>query len=421
MSGARLARDAAGATLPACENRHPQTSFQLDGLTDPAMPVASRLSGRDERAALLGPLAPLFDDRFVQSCDLYEPYVEGLAAQAFVATGLADACASPRTLDELVAAAGLDPAVAPVPAAWLLEMMAARGVVRQSGGRWVLTALPAPVDVAGFRAAQAGHDPACLPAYDLAAYAARHYPAVLSGAASGEEILAAPDALEMWSGYFANGNALYAVSNQLGAIAAAAALSDRPGRVLELGAGLGSAAEALLARTPREAIAEYRFTDASPLFLRRAKRALERRHADRGLAFAALDIDRPFAEAGVAARSLALVYAVNVLHVAHDLGATLAEIGASLESGGALVFAECVRPVAGRPLHAELPFNLLAAFRAPVLHPAWRPNGGFLTPEQWTAALHASGFRDVAVLPDFTAVRDAYPSFVVAAITARAA
>lgn len=383
------------------------------------MPIASRLTGRDERATLFGPLAPLFDDRFVRSCDLYEPYVEALAAEAFVATGLAGACVVPRTVDEAIVAAALDPAVARVPAAWLFAMMAARGTLARDGERYLVSGPLDAGDPDALRAAQAAHDPACLPAFDLAAYAARHYRTVLAGEIPGEQVLATPEALDLWSGYFANANALYAVSNALGAHAAAQALAQRAGEVLELGAGLGSAADALLAAAPREAIATYRCTDASPLFLRRARRALDRRYADRNLTYAALDIDRPFAAAGVTPRSQALVYAVNVLHVAHDLAATLAEVRAALGPGGALVFAECVRPTPARPLHAELPFNLLAAFRAPVLHPVWRPNGGFLTPEQWAAALEANGFRDVTVLPDVGAIRADYPSFVVAAITAR--
>jgi SAM-dependent methyltransferase len=385
------------------------------------MPVASRLSGRDERVALLGALAPLFDDRFVRSCDLYEAYVEGLACEAFAATGLAAACATPRTLPEAIDAAGLDAAVALVPAAWLCAMLAARGALDSAGGRHHLRAAPPPADLAALRAAQAGHDPGCLPAYELAAYAARHYPAVLSGAVSGEQVLAAPEALDLWTGYFSNANALYAVSNAVGAIAAGHALARLPGAVLELGAGLGSAAEALLERVPRAAITSYRLTDASPLFLRRAQRALRPRCAGLDLQAALLDIDRPFADAGIAPRSVALVYAVNVLHVARDLGAALAEVREALAPGGALVIAECLRPLEGRPLHAELPFNLLGAFRAPVLDPQWRPNGGFLTPSQWRAALEAHGFRDVAVLPDLDAIRDAYPSFVVGAITARPA
>jgi SAM-dependent methyltransferase len=385
------------------------------------MPVASRLTGRDDRAALLGELAPLFDDRFVRSCDLYEPYVEALAREIFAACGLERVFAAPCTVDAAIAAAGLDAAVARVPVAWLCALLARAGQLAQDGDRYGPPGPHPARDAAALRAVQAAHDPACLPAYDLAAYAAGHYPAVLAGRVSGEAALAEPAALDLWSSYFSNANALYGVSNAVGARAASRALGACPGAVLELGGGLGSGAEALLAQAPRESITTYQFTDASPLFLRRAKRALQPRHADRALAFAALDIDAPFAAAGIAPGSVALVYAVNVLHVALDLGATLAEIRAALQPGGALVFAECVRPRDGLPLHEELVFNLLERFRSPRLDPVWRPNGGFLTPGQWRTALAENGFRDVAVMPDVAAIHDAYPSFAVGAVTARPA
>jgi hypothetical protein len=80
---------------------------------------------------------------------------------------------------------------------------------------------------------------------------------------------------------------------------------------------------------------------------------------------------------------------------------------------------ECMRAFAGRPLHVEFVFNLLGSFRDPVLEPNWRPTGGFLTPEQWQAALAANGFTDIRLLPDIAAIRDAYPAISVAAIVAR--
>jgi SAM-dependent methyltransferase len=195
--------------------------------------------------------------------------------------------------------------------------------------------------------------------------------------------------------------------------------------VLELGGGFGSGAEALLERLEAAgrggAVARYRFTELAPMFLRRAERTLRARFAGRPIEFGVLDINRPFAEAGVPPRACALVYGVNVVHVARDLAVTLGEIRAALVDGGAIVVAECVRPFAGRPLYVELVFNLLGAFRDAVLVPGWRPNGGFLTPEQWRAALEANGFVEVTVFPDIAAIRDTIPQFVVAAISARRA
>ena len=164
---------------------------------------------------------------------------------------------------------------------------------------------------------------------------------------------------------------------------------------------------------------DYRFTEISALFLKRAQRTLSARYPQIPFAFAPLNIDGPFAAGGVAPASCSLIYGVNILHVARDLAATLAQLREALREDGVLVMAECVRPFAGVPLHLELVFNLLSSFRDAVRVPGWRPNGGFLSPEQWTLALQANGFGAVELYPDITAIRDAYPAFMVAAIVAR--
>ncbi len=388
------------------------------------MPITSARSGADERAALLpADLLPLFDDAFVRSCDLIEAYVARLAFDVVRRTGLDRACAGGASVDEALARAGFAPSIAGVPTTWLLETMVAHGWATRTGragtaARYEIAAAGAVPDADAVARAQAEHDPRCLPAYRLAAAAAACYPAVLRGETTGEAALFNADTIGLWGDYFSNANPLYAVANQLGARAACRALALRPGAVLEVGGGLGSAAEALLARGLD---APYRFTELSPLFLRRAKRFLDARFPRREISFARLDIDAQFAAAGAAAGDYALVYAVNVLHVARDLRHTLRELRAVLAPGGAVVIAECVRPRPGRPVYVEFVFNLLRAFRAPVLDPAWRPCGGFLTPEQWTAAFLANGFESVRVEPDIAQLREAYPSFVVAAITARRA
>ena len=84
-----------------------------------------------------------------------------------------------------------------------------------------------------------------------------------------------------------------------------------------------------------------------------------------------------------------------------------------------MVLGECVRPFDGLALYTELVFNLLEAFRTPTLAPPLRPNGGFLTPEQWLGLLGEAGFEDVALYPDVQRIRDVYPGFVVAAVIGR--
>jgi SAM-dependent methyltransferase len=157
-----------------------------------------------------------------------------------------------------------------------------------------------------------------------------------------------------------------------------------------------------------------------PVFLNRGQRAVLARFPEQPVVrFTELDMNRPFAEQGVAPGTLSIVYAVNTLHVAHDLAFTLKEIRQVLEPGGQVIVSECVRPWPADTLYPEFVFNLLETFRSPRLHAAYRPNGGFLTPEQWTLALEVGGFGDVRILPDVTRIRHEYPGFYVAAIGAR--
>ncbi|HUC44419.1 MAG TPA: hypothetical protein VMR65_10285 [Candidatus Sulfotelmatobacter sp.] len=387
--------------------------------------------GRDSRGALLpAELTSLFDDRFHRSCELVEEYVHRLTRRVFDRLELARASVEPGSWREIASRAGLSPERARVPLTWMFRTLAARGVLaarRDADGteRFVLASGAPALDPDEMVEAQRRHDASALPAYALAALAAEEYPRFLRGEAEGEEILFGPGRLPVWEAYFSNENPLYAVSNVLGAIAAEGAFPASGGEILEVGAGLGSAAAALMSRLAGAGLSarvtSHRFTDSAIPFLRRAQRSLGSHGLAYPLTFGRLDMNRPFSEAGVAPGSAALVYAVNVLHVAADLGFTLREIRIALRGDGALVFAECVRPRPEQPVYVELVFNLLTSFRSPKLEPTWRPTGGFLTPEQWADALRANGFAPTRMLPEVAALRDALPSLVVTAITARPA
>lgn len=383
--------------------------------------------GPDLRAALLpAELLPLFDDRFVVSCELIEDYVFRLALKVAREAGFESLLAGGATVAQIVAGAGLDPTAGPPLVDWLLRLLAERGAIVRSETvpAHFRSAGPLPrLDPGEIREAQVAHDPAALPAFRLAALAAEGYPSVMRGEATGESALFGADQIAAWFDYFSNQNPLYAISNDIGAQAVLARFPHPRGTILELGGGAGSGATALLDRFAAagatERIAAYRFSELSPLFLRRGQRALSSRHDAPGrIACARLDIDRPFAEAGVEPGSLSVVYGVNTLHVARDLAFTLAEIRAALAPGGALVASECVRPFPGRTVYVEFVFALLEPFRSPVLEPIWRPNGGFLTPEQWLAAFGAAGFVEPFVWPDIPRIRERYPAFVVAAVGA---
>ncbi len=376
---------------------------------------------------LPGALVPLFDASFCRSAALYEEYVHRLTIQVARRAGLEAAARDPGDASEITIRAGL--ALGPPLTAvdWLLRHLAARGLVESTDGDGRLRfRLPAPLpdlDPTAVSREQQGHDASWLPSYVLAETVARDYQAFLRGERTGEEILFSPGRFPLWLEYFSNDNGLYAINNHIGAAAVEAWLPPEGGTILELGGGLASGTTALLELLQRSGrlreIREYRFTELVPHFLRRGQRVLEHRFPGAPfLTFGRLDMNQPFSQQGVAPGSLTAVYAVNTLHVAHDLEATLSEIRGALVCGGRLIASECVRPHAGRPIYPEFVFNLMETFRAPRLRPPHRPNGGFLTPEQWTGLVEASGFVDVRFLPDLTRIRDDVPGFYVAAFGA---
>jgi SAM-dependent methyltransferase len=378
---------------------------------------------------LPGALSPVFDPVFLRSSSLYEEFVHRLVLRVFQEAELEDAARVGGTPPEIAFRAGLDPERALVPVDWMLRHLVARGrveTVAADGAPATIFRLRGrlpDLDPSPLADEQARHDPSGMPAYALARTVAGDYPAFLRGRVAGEAVLFSPARLRLWLDYFSNDNALYAVSNRVGALALAEWLPRPAGSILELGGGLGSgtvaAIEALRRAGRLDGVQEYRFTELIPAFFRRGRAMLETAFPDAAwLRFAPLDMNQPFAEQGMPVTSASAIYAVNTLHVAHDLAATLAEILRTLAPGGRLVVGECIRPFPRQTVYAEFVFNLMEAFRAPRLDSAWRPNGGFLTPEQWTMALEASGFVDVCFLPDILRMRDRFPMFYAGAIGA---
>ncbi|HEX9419225.1 MAG TPA: methyltransferase, partial [Methylomirabilota bacterium] len=368
-------------------------------------------------------LVPLFDASYVRMHFLYDEFIYRLVLRVVAETGLERATREPGTAQEIAARGGLEPGRALVPLDWMLRLLAAHGLIEElpegAASRYRSLGPFPSLDPAPVREEQLRLAPSWIPAYALAETVTRDYPAFLRGEVTGEEVLFSPRRLRLWVDYFSNDNGLYVVNNRIGALAVEQWLPRSGGTVLEMGGGLGSGALALLERLEATGrlgeIAEYRFTEFIPAFLRRGEQAVRARLPEVSRAsFGALDMNRGFEDQGVASGSVSVVYAVNTLHVAHDLAFTLGEVLRALEPGGRLILSECVRSHARQPIESEFVFNLTETFRSPRLHPLYRPSGGFLTPAQWRGALEAAGFLDIRFLPDIVRVHDLAPRFIAA-------
>ena len=372
-------------------------------------------------------LLPVITRSFLRSHNLYDEFVYRLVLKVIREMGLESATREGGSAEVIAARERLDVGQAVVPLDWMLRLLAARGVLEHlpGGSAHEFRARgPLPTaDPAAVRDVQLQHDPSWLPSYVLAETVAQDYPAFLRGDVVGEEVLFSPRRLRLWVDFFSNQNGLYAVNNRIGAAAVEQWLPLDGGVLVELGGGLGSGAIAVLERLGVAgrlgAIQEYRFTELVPAFLRRGEQALRARRPESvPIRFDILDMNRPFEAQGIAPSSVTAVYAVNTLHVAEDLDFTLGQILRTLRPGGWLIVSECVRPYPRQTIYAEFIFNLIQTFRSPRLHPVYRPNGGFLTPDQWKGAIESAGFADTRFVPDLMRIRQEVPDFLAGAIGA---
>lgn len=374
--------------------------------------------------------AALFDDRIWASCELADRYATDLCLDLVGRLGLGEALAAGGTVESLATARGFVPTFRPALAA-LLDRLAVAGEIERrpelgasEGAHYRARAPLRAAELSGLRRIGLEHDPAVASTLDLLDAAAAAYPAVAAGTTTGEQELFSAGRIGLWLTYFSNQNPVYALNNFQAAVAAANRLPSRAGlRVLEVGAGAGSATRTLLDELERRGrlgeLERYDFTEPSPFFRRRGERELRARFPSVPLVSRALDLDRPLGEQATPPESLDLVFGVNVLHVARDLGAALREIRDALRPGGWLVAGECLRLFPGQPVPADLVFQIFDSFVHVATDPELRPAHGFLEPETWRRALAATGFDEVVVVPDLDRIRELYPRFFAGVVCGR--
>jgi SAM-dependent methyltransferase/3-hydroxymyristoyl/3-hydroxydecanoyl-(acyl carrier protein) dehydratase len=361
----------------------------------------------------------LFNQRLYQSIELMERYSIDLAIDLLCRLNVIDHLSEWRSARELCQALSFQPRFG-FALDWLLRRLIETGRIEPQTNRDTPSyRLRRPLwspQLARLRAAGLGIDPANAPALDLLDQAANLYPAVARGEQNGEQGLLGAQTIPLWLRYFHNDNLTYAINNWVSAVLAADRVATRHKlRILELGAGAGSASEILLrwfgerGLLPR--IERYLITEPSAFFRRRGQRELSAQYHDLPIEWAVLDIDLPWEAQGAAPGEFDLVFGVNVLHVAKDLLFSLNQARDVLTPDGWLVIGECVRPHVNQPIYTELIFQILDSFIDVNLDPEIRPNPGFLTADQWRRAFRHAGFARVEVAPELDRIHELYSHF----------
>ncbi len=160
-------------------------------------------------------------------------------------------------------------------------------------------------------------------------------------------------------------------------------------RVLEVGAGTGSATEAVRSVLP-DGRFDYVFTDVSAGFFAAAEERFG--GAEASFDYRVLNIEVDPSTQGFDRQGYDLVIASNVLHATRHLGETLTHCGSLLAPGGRLVVLEIMRARHWQ----DLTFGLLEGwwrFADP-----YRPASAIAGPAVWRQALGDAGFSDVTIL-----------------------
>jgi SAM-dependent methyltransferase len=368
--------------------------------------------------------SPVFSERLYQSIELLERYSVEMAIDLARRLNAIDHLGEWRSVDDLCCLLSFQPSFK-FALQWILERLAEIDCVEaRSDGNARLYRLRHTLrkpDLENLRAAALQIDPANAATLDLLDHAASLYPAVARGEQSGDRNLLGPQGVPLWLNYFHNDNLSYAVNNWVGAALAAERVSNqRTLRILEVGAGPGSASEILLrlfderGLLPR--VERYLITEPNAFFLRCGQRKLARQYPDLPLEWGALNLDLPWSTQGINPDEFDLIYAVNVMHISKDLLFSLNEARSALASDGWLVIGECLRPYFNQPIYPEVMFQILESFTNVQTDPEIRPNPGFLTAEHWRRAFTRAGFQCAEVVPNIDRIREIYPHFFTGAV-----
>lgn len=366
----------------------------------------------------------IFSERLYQSIELMERYSVELAVDLLGQLNLAEQLGTWRSSDELCELLDFQPRFS-VALRWILTRLLETGCVELQSDdgnlSYRLVKKPWKPDLKYVRTVGLNIDPVNAATLDLLDYAASAYPSVATGRQNSDHNLFGPQGIPLWLKYFNNDNLTYAVNNWVGAAAAIDRLSSQPTlRVLELGAGTGSATEILLTlleeRGLLSRLERYVVTEPNAYFRRCNQRKLAAQYPSLPLEWGTIDLNLPWNEQGIAPGEFDLVYAVNVMHIAKNLLFSLNQAHSILAGDGWLVIGECLRPFDNQPMYPELMFQILDSFTDVETDTDIRPNPGFLTADQWRRAFSRAGFRNIQIAPDVVRIREIYPHFFTGAI-----
>jgi malonyl CoA-acyl carrier protein transacylase/SAM-dependent methyltransferase/NAD(P)-dependent dehydrogenase (short-subunit alcohol dehydrogenase family)/acyl carrier protein len=208
------------------------------------------------------------------------------------------------------------------------------------------------------------------------------YPLIISGQKKALDTLLEKDGLNV---YYRNGIGFPEALSSLGNVLRILSRRCPSMRILEVGAGTGSATGKALESS---SCSSYTYTDVSPAFLGPAKEKFKQ-YADK-MIFKVFDMDKEPSEQGYQHESFEVIIAANVLHASADVKGVLARIRPLLRSGGYLV---CIELSVNRQLkNTVIMGGLLGWWLRHETERTWSPA---LSEKEWDTCLQQTGFSGI--------------------------
>ena len=280
----------------------------------------------------------------------------------------------------------------------MLEIVARSGVLRSENENYVVTVgvgdpLPdgMPQDVEAYLSEMEGRFPHAINEIGLFRRCAGALPQVLRGNEDPLSLLFG-DAEPQAGDLYRRAPVWRAANQMLGEVVRTLVSElpqDRRLRVLEVGAGIGSATECVLPVLPAGRF-DYTYTDISAGFFADAETRFSTE--DTPIDYLVLDIEKDPIEQGFEAFAFDLIIAANVLHATCYLDETLTNCRSLLAPSGLLVALENQR---GRGW-MDLIFGQLDGWWR--FADQYRPNHALAGPAVWRQALADTGFTETEIL-----------------------
>jgi NADPH:quinone reductase-like Zn-dependent oxidoreductase/SAM-dependent methyltransferase/acyl carrier protein len=275
----------------------------------------------------------------------------------------------------------------------MFEMLAEDGYMAKEGSEWKALRTPLITDPDGELATLLKEYPACSAELTLTGRCGRQFAKAMRGEIEPLELLFPDGSLSDIAKLYKD-SPYFSFYNQLMEQAVSEAASKLPAgrrlRILEIGAGTGSATSYVLSKLPPEQT-EYVFTDVSTLFLSKARETFA---VYPFVSYRVLDIEKDPLEQDFVPYSFDVVIAANMLHATADLRRTLENVQTLLCPEGLLLLLEATRPLRFADMIVGLTEGWWRFTDTEI-----RSSHALLSEEKWRKLLSACGFGEVAVSP----------------------